>query len=341
GERDDSSDRPTSHARQRECEQIKDEAHLREVADGKGEGRVETDTAAEPSAEVLVGAHADDVAKEGNDYGTDESEDANEEDAGDEQRPVARVGRARVGDEGDASDDRREQREAHRPPRNRAARYEILLGGALTPRETQADGDEACEVSGDDDEIERTHVEPGLSRYGMLKTIAGHDDGHANGGLHVGRAGDVLAGDIERGAVVDRGGQNGDAEGHVHSRFKVEELHGDVPLVVIHRDDEIVRAVRGAKEDGVGRDWTFAVDPACAAGFDRGKNEALVFPAEEPVLAGVRVEAANSDSRLRLAEKLHGLVTKLNGADDAGGVEIAGFAQADVRGDMHDAESLA
>ncbi len=81
-------------------------------------------------------------------------------------------------------------------------------------------------------------------------------------------SGDVLAGDVEGGAVIDRGAQDGNAEGHVHGGLEVEELHGDVALVVIHGDDEIVRAVGGAEEDGVGRDGAFAVDAAGAAGFD-------------------------------------------------------------------------
>ncbi len=78
-------DGPAGHAGECEREQVEDEAHLGEVSDGEGEGGVEADAAAEAVAEVLVGAHADDAAEEGNDDGADEAEDADEQDAGDEE----------------------------------------------------------------------------------------------------------------------------------------------------------------------------------------------------------------------------------------------------------------
>ena len=65
--------------------EIEDETHLGEVADGEGEGGIKADAGAEALAEVLVGAHADDVAEERHDDRTDESEDTNKEDSGDEQ----------------------------------------------------------------------------------------------------------------------------------------------------------------------------------------------------------------------------------------------------------------
>ena len=41
------------------------------------------------------------------------------------------------------------------PSGHGAAGDEVLLGGVLAPRKSQADGDEACEVSGDDEDVER------------------------------------------------------------------------------------------------------------------------------------------------------------------------------------------
>jgi hypothetical protein len=113
-----------------------------------------------------------------------------------------------------------------------------------------------------------------------------------------------------------------------------------VALIVIHGDDEIVRTVGGAEKDGVGRNRAFTVDARRAAGFDCGEDEALVFGAEESVLACMWIEAADSDTRVRFAKELHGFVAKFDGADDARGIEVAGLAQADVRGDVHDAEAL-
>src|ERR1039458_8404601 len=59
-----------------------------------------------------------------------------------------------------------------------------------------------------------------------------HPDGHAHGGLHVAAVGTTLAGDVECGAVVDGGADDGDAERDVDGALEVDELHRDVALVV-------------------------------------------------------------------------------------------------------------
>lgn len=174
----------------------------------------------------------------------------------------------------------------------------------------------------------------------LLETMAGHGGCHANCGFHVTGIGDVFTCDVEGGAMVDRGANDGDAERHINRGLEVEQLHGNVSLVVVHGHDQIMRAACGAEEDGVRGDGTFAVDAAGAAGFDCGLNELTVFGAEESVLACVGIEAADGDAGMRFAEEFHGLVAKLDGADDAVGVEITSFAQCDVSRDMDDAEVL-
>ena len=89
-----------------------------------------------------------------------------------------------------------------------------------------------------------------------------------------------FAGDVEGGAVVDGGADDGDAEAHVDGGVERDELHGDVALIVIHGDDEVVGAVGSAEEDGVGGDGAFAVDALGAAGFDGRPDEEFVFFAE-------------------------------------------------------------
>src|ERR1700722_4394861 len=53
----------------------------------------------------------------------------------------------------------------------------------------------------------------------------GHFDGHAHGSLHVAAVGAVLAGDVEGGAVIDGGADDGDTEGNVDGLLEVDELH--------------------------------------------------------------------------------------------------------------------
>ena len=78
---------------------------------------------------------------------------------------------------------------------------------------------------------------------------------------------------------------------------KVDELHGNVALVVIHGHDEIELAAQGANEDGVGRVRAGAVDAERARFFNGGSDDVGILRAEEAVLAGVRIEAADGDAR--------------------------------------------
>src|SRR5687768_7015371 len=66
---------------------------------------------------------------------------------------------------------------------------------------------------------------------------------------HAGLIGEALAGDIERRAVVDRGTDNGQAEVYADASFEAVDLDGDVPLVVIHHDHDVVLSGDGGVED--------------------------------------------------------------------------------------------
>src|SRR5689334_23235698 len=76
--------------------------------------------------------------------------------------------------------------------------------------------------------------------------------GDANGGEQALVAGDAAAGDIEGGAVVDRGADDREAEGDVDAAFEAVHLDGDVALVVILGDHDIELAPGSTPEDGVG-----------------------------------------------------------------------------------------
>src|SRR4051794_13683845 len=84
--------------------------------------------------------------------------------------------------------------------------------------------------------------------------------------------GDALAGDVEGGAVIDRGADDRQAEGDVDARkvfplarlridLEAEQLHRDVPLVVVHGDHCVVLAGAQLDEDRIARDRTHHVQP--------------------------------------------------------------------------------
>ena len=54
-----------------------------------------------------------------------------------------------------------------------------------------------------------------------------------------------------------------------------------------------------------------------ARGCDGGRDDFQVFGAEQAVLAGVGVKAADGDARLVEAQEAHGVATQLDGAQDA------------------------
>ena len=114
--------------------------------------------------------------------------------------------------------------------------------------------------------------------------------------------GNALPRAVERRAVIDRHAQERQPHRDVDARearpflgrlvvLETECFHGDVALVVIHRDDDIKLTAAGAGEERVGGQGTGHVEAFGARGLDRGDDLAALLVAEESVLAGVRVEA--------------------------------------------------
>src|SRR6185312_7743741 len=151
-----------------------------------------------------------------------------------------------------------------------------------------------------------------------------HFCGEAHGGFHVGWIADVLPGNVECGAVVDRRADDGNTKGNIDGGFEVDKLHGNVALVVIHGDDQIELAPQASYEDGVGGVRAGDVD-AQRAGFGHRRSDELgVLRAKDAVLAGVGVESADADAGWTLPHPPESLVAKLDGANDAVLVEVAG-----------------
>ena len=74
--------------------------------------------------------------------------------------------------------------------------------------------------------------------------------------------GHALAGDIERGAVIDRGADDRQPDRDVDRGAKRQQLHRDQTLIVIARDHAVEFAARGAHEHGVAGDRAADLDAA-------------------------------------------------------------------------------
>ena len=129
---------------------------------------------------------------------------------------------------------------------------------------------------------------------------AGELGGLSQGFDEAALVGDAFARDVERRPMIHRRSHHRQADGDVHARFEAEHLDGTVALVVIHGDDDVVVAACREEEQRVRRQWTCA---RSSLGRAMPPPPASIFvgffaAAEQPVFAGVRIDAANADARI-------------------------------------------
>jgi hypothetical protein len=121
-------------------------------------------------------------------------------------------------------------------------------------------------------------------------TCHAHCDSHSL--PEAARVGLILAGNIEGGSVIDRRADDGKSEGNIYGTLKINQLHGNVSLVMVHGDHQVVGASRRLQENriaGVRAAADDALTPRRLNG--RGDGPPVLF-AEQSVFAGVRIQAA-------------------------------------------------
>jgi hypothetical protein len=99
---------------------------------------------------------------------------------------------------------------------------------------------------------------------------------------HARWVGAVLAGDVQRGAVIRRCARKWKPERDVHGAAERRDLDRRHSDIVIRRDHRIELAAHGAHEDRVGGKWP--VDPS---GFRRRREKLGVLAAESSTVARV------------------------------------------------------
>src|ERR1039457_5901940 len=134
-----------------------------------------------------------------------------------------------------------------------------------------------------------------------------HLRSHSHGCLHIAAAGAILTGYIECCSVVDRSANDRNAERDVYRSIEVDELHRDVSLIVIHRDDKIEFFANAANKDRIRRVRPGAVIAKLPRLFDGGSDGLRILMAEEIVFAGMRIQPADTDFRSTAEHKLHSL----------------------------------
>ena len=150
--------------------------------------------------------------------------------------------------------------------------------------------------------------------------------------------------------MIDTGADDGQADGDVDTAHgcvltgrrvdsKAGDLERDVALVVVHRNDDIIRAAHRFDEDGVGRDRPRDVVAFGFCCLDGGDDLVRFFVSEEAVLGAVGIEPGHGDAWMFVAEELHRVIGQVDDFEDARFFHtVARFAQRYVRRDMDDAE---
>lgn len=126
---------------------------------------------------------------------------------------------------------------------------------------------------------------PGLKL--TLQSPRSHSDSHIKRILGADRTRDILAHDIKCGAVRRRGDHHGQAALHSDAAVKAEQLHGDLPLVVVHGDDAVVAV--SLQEDGVAGERALDRDSLLLGCLHRGPYVVDLVAPEVAALAVVWV----------------------------------------------------
>ena len=104
-------------------------------------------------------------------------------------------------------------------------------------------------------------------------------------------------------AMVNRGADDGQAQGDVNRVMKMDQLNGNEPLVMVHGDHRIEFPFVGPMEKGVGRQWANYLKGLSLESPDHRLHELHFLAAEETLLTGMGVETGHPEA--------HGFQTKV------------------------------
>ena len=125
--------------------------------------------------------------------------------------------------------------------------------------------------------------------------------------------------------MIDRGANDRQPDREVHAATERHGFERDQPLIVIHGNHHVIRSANRGAEQGIGRKGERRVNPG-APGKTNGRcNAVLLFVAEQPVFARVRIESRHADTRLQDLEIVfHGAMSESNGLKHALGRQGVG-----------------
>ena len=138
--------------------------------------------------------------------------------------------------------------------------------------------------------------------HAASKRNAAHLRSHADRRGHRPWVGEVLAGNVERRAVVGRGPDDRQAERDVDAILEMQGLHRDQRLVVVHAKRGIVVGPRRRMEQGVGGVGSGHPPALRSQRGDRRLDDLDFLAAERAAFTGVRIEPGDGEARVGDAE---------------------------------------
>ncbi len=95
--------------------------------------------------------------------------------------------------------------------------------------------------------------------------------------------------------MIDRRPDNRQTDGHIDPSIETREFNRDMSLIVIHGDDKIELPSGRPVKEGIGRNGAYGIDPLGPGRCHRRSDLFLLFPAKDPLLPGMGIEAGHSD----------------------------------------------
>ena len=152
--------------------------------------------------------------------------------------------------------------------------------------------------------------------------------------------GDAPAGDVEGGAVIHGGAYEGQSEVDADALFEAVHFYGNVALVVIHGQHNVVSAADGLVEDHVGRDGALGEDAPALCVLHRGGDGFGLFASQQAAVAGVGFRAAAAIRGSGEAPSAEAIMGQLQHGENAlSGDIIAGHAKGAMGGEVNDAQA--
>ncbi|MNS97900.1 hypothetical protein D3C72_1322490 [compost metagenome] len=109
-------------------------------------------------------------------------------------------------------------------------------------------------------------------------------------------------GQVQRGAVVYRGADEGQPQRDVHAVAEGAVFQRRQPLVMVHRQHAVGIAQVARLEQRVGRERAARIDAGILGLRQRGHDHVDLFAAHVPAFAGMGVQARDQDARARDAK---------------------------------------